>query len=54
MTAPFAKFDSLGGYIGRLAWWNTVDTQAINPRCPFNVRLWGKGVLLLKGWGSAK
>jgi hypothetical protein len=57
------RFDSLGGYIGRLAWWNTFDTQDVAfdtqdlaPRCPANVRIWGKGPFLLKGkgWGNAK
>lgn len=54
MTTPFAKVDSLRGYIGRLAWFNTIDTQAVNPHCLINVRFWGKGPFLLKGWGSAK
>ncbi len=54
MTKPFMRIDALGGYIGRLAWWNTLDTQDVAPRCPFNVRIWGKGPFLLKGWGNAK
>jgi len=53
-STSFIQLNSLGGYIGRLAWWNTMDTQAINPHCPVNVRFWGKGPFLLQGWGSAK
>lgn len=55
MTKPFMRIDSLGGYIGRLAWWNTIDSQDMGPGWPVNnVRIWGKGPFLLKGWGTAK
>lgn len=54
MTKPFMRIDSLGGYVGRLAWWNTVDTQDMAPGCPVSVRIWGKGPFLLRGWGTAK
>ena len=54
MTKPFMRIDSRGGYIGRLAWWNTFDTQDVAPSWPFNWRIWGKAPILLKGWGTAK
>jgi hypothetical protein len=54
MTKPFMRIDSNGGYIGRLAWWNTIDVETMVPIVPLPVRIWGKGPFLLNGWGSAK
>lgn len=54
MTKPFMRIDSNCGYIGRLAWWNTIDIETIHPGFPFKGRIWGRGPFLLNGWGSTK
>jgi hypothetical protein len=57
MTRPFMRITCTHGWIGRIAWWNTMDTQDMErpgswPDDWPNYRIWGHAPIWLPhGWG---
>lgn len=54
MTAPFIRITDTHGWIGRIGWWNTIDSSSIMHGLPHGMpefRIWGKAPIITPGWG---